>query len=231
MIKKLKDWLFTLTDANIRRIKSEGLSYLNKGALLEMKKVVKRIESRKVPGIFVETGCALGGSALLISLNKKTTRQFFVYDVFSMIPAPSQKDGSDVIERYETIKSGKSKGINNKKYYGYEENLKAKVENTFSEYGVDVNTNNVKLIEGLYEDTLRINEKVAFAHIDCDWYESVMICLVQIAPNLSTGGVIIIDDYYSWSGCKTATDEYFASKNNQFRLSNKANKLHVERIN
>jgi len=39
-----------------------------------------------------------------------------------------------------------------------------------------------------------------------------MTCLVQIAPNLSKEGIIIIDDYYHWSGCKTATDEYLASE-------------------
>lgn len=234
MINKIKTRLFSFIDRSrnteIKRIKNEGLTYLSEEALLEIKKVVQRIESKQVPGIFIETGCALGGSALAISLNKKTERPFFIYDVFSMIPAPSQMDGKDVLERYETIKSGRAPGIDNKKYYGYEEDLKIKVENTFNRYGVDINAKNIKLIEGLYENTLKVNEKVAFAHIDCDWYESVMTCLIQIVPNLSKEGIIIIDDYYRWSGCKTATDEYFASKSKEFRLFKKVDKLHVERI-
>ena len=234
MINKIIAKLFSFIDdsrnTDINRIKKDGLTYLSKDALIEMKKTISRIESKRIPGIFIETGCALGGSALVISLNKKTERNFFVYDVFGMIPPPSQMDGKDVLERYEIIKSGRSQGINKKKYYGYEEDLKTKVENTLNRYGVDINANNVKLIEGLYENTLKINEKVAFAHIDCDWYESVMTCLVQIAPNLSKEGVIIIDDYYSWSGCKKATDEYFISRSKEFHLFNKAGKLHVERI-
>ena len=233
MISKIKakilSFINNTRNPEINRIKNDGLTYLSKEALLEIKKVVKRIESNQVPGIFIETGCALGGSALVISLNKKPKRSFFVYDVFGMIPAPSQMDGNDVVERYELIKSGSAKGINDKKYYGYEENLKTKVENTFNRYGVDVDANNVKLIEGLYENTLKINAQVAFAHIDCDWYKSVMTCLVQIVPHLSKEGIIIIDDYYRWSGCKTATDEYFASVSKEFRLFKKADKLHVER--
>lgn len=229
MINRIKALLFYFIDTKISRIKADGLTYLSRAALLEMKRAVRKIESKKVPGIFIETGCALGGSALVITMNKKTKRPFFVYDVFSMIPAPSDMDGKDVLERYETIKSGKAKGINDKKYYGYEENLKNQVKSTFDHYGVNVNTNTVTLVEGLYEDTLKVSEKIAFAHIDCDWYESVMTCLSQIAPNLSKEGIIIIDDYYSWSGCKKATDEYFAPKLNEFYLSKKANKLHVQR--
>ena len=75
MINKIKASLFSFIDdrrnTEIKRIKNDGLTYLSKEALLEIKKAVKRIESKQVPGIFIETGCALGGSALVISLKQK----------------------------------------------------------------------------------------------------------------------------------------------------------------
>ena len=37
-----------------------------------------------------------------------------------------------------------------------------------------------------------------------------MTCLERIAPRLATGGLLIIDDYDAWSGCRRAVDEYFA---------------------
>lgn len=234
MIQKLKSKVYSFflyfNNPEIKRIKKEGLSYLTDRALLEIKKAVNEIEARKVPGILIETGCALGGSAILIALTKNKSLPFYVYDVFDIIPPPSGKDGEDVINRYETIISGNSKGINNDKYYGYEDNLKSKVLATFQRFGVDPSINNVHLVEGLYQDTLKINQPVAFAHIDCDWYESVMTCLVQIVPNLSLGGKLIIDDYYDWSGCQIATDEYFANKEKEFKIFPKAKKLHIERI-
>ena len=40
----------------------------------------------------------------------------YIYDVFGMIPAPSEEDGEDVYKRYEVIVSGKSKGIKDNKW-------------------------------------------------------------------------------------------------------------------
>lgn len=36
------------------------------------------------------------------------------------------------------------------------------------------------------------------------------VSLQWIVPKLSIGGAIVIDDYYDWSGCRKAVDEYFA---------------------
>ena len=215
--------------AGLVQIKNEGLTYLSLPALEAIRKTVKEIEAAKTAGVFIETGCALGGSAILIAQNKKKERLLYLYDVFGMIPAPGEHDGQDVQQRYETIRSGKSTGLNNNKYYGYEEDLLEKVKNNFRKQGLEPEEHNVVFVKGLYEETLRVTQAIAFAHIDCDWYDSVMVCLKAIVPQLAQEGVIIIDDYYDWSGCKTATDEYFLGKENAFELSTVANKLQVRR--
>lgn len=129
-----------------------------------------------------------------------------------MIPPPSEKDSQDIHDRYKVISSGKSMGLGNNLYYGYEDNLYHKVSQAFSKFGFDIKENNIQLIKGIYQDTLKIELPVAFAHIDCDWYDSVLICLQQIEPHLVSGGLLVIDDYYTWSGCKKAVDEYFEDK-------------------
>jgi hypothetical protein len=53
---------------------------------------------------------------------------------------------------------------------------------------------------------------VAFVHLDSDWYESTMTALQRIWPHVSVGGVVVIDDYDAWSGCRRAVDEYFADR-------------------
>jgi hypothetical protein len=40
----------------------------------------------------------------------------------------------------------------------------------------------------------------------------VRACLERIEPRLSRGGVLMIDDYDLWLGCRKAVDEYFADK-------------------
>jgi len=228
----IKDIIINAVNADIRKIKQKNLTFLSQAALLNISKVIKQVEKKKVKGVFVETGCALGGSTVLMGLSKNQERKLNVYDVFGMIPPPSDEDGGDVHERYDKITKGESTGIKNDLYYGYEKDLIGKVTKTLADFGLTEEKDNIHLIQGLYEDTLKIDEPVAFAHIDCDWYSSVMTSLDAIEPNLANGGVMIIDDYFAWSGCKTAIDEYFgdADFKAKFKFSTVNEKLIIEKL-
>ena len=75
---------------------------------------------------------------------------------------------------------------------------------------MEVAAHRVELVRGLFADTIRLQEPVALAHLDGDWYESTMTCLERLAPLISPGGRIVLDDYYAWSGCRGAVDDYLA---------------------
>ena len=212
----------------IERVRSEKLTYLNVSALVDLHAAVKRLEERHVSGIFIETGCALGGSALVIAASKRAPRPLFLYDVFGMIPPPSAAEPPEVHERYRLIKSGQADGISGGRYYGYEDSLEKKVTGTFVRFGLKPESNVVFFVKGVYEETLHVNEAVALAHIDCDWYESVLTCLQRIEPRLSSGGVLVLDDYFCWPGCRRAVDEYFAAKMADYELQTKS-RLHIVR--
>lgn len=186
----------------------KGLTYLPAKKLINIINTCNHIRETNLPGIFIEAGCALGGTSILISKQKKSNRPFYIYDVFGMIPPPTQEDSQDVHQRYQTIVNGQSKGLNGNKYYGYEENLYKIVQSNLKDFEIDCQTQEVHLIKGLVQNTMKIKEPVAFAHIDVDWYEPVKTCLEQIFPNLVVGGSLILDDYYDWGGCRKATDEY-----------------------
>jgi asparagine synthase (glutamine-hydrolysing) len=213
----------------IEAIISQGLSYLEKQTICDLVKIAMNNERRGVKGIIIEAGCALGGSAIAIASAKSKERPLYVYDVFGMIPAPSERDGLDAQDRYQIIESGNSSGIGEEKYYGYENNLYARVIDSFRKFSIEPQENNVNLVKGLYEDTLKINIPVSFAHIDCDWYDSVMCCLTRIEPYVSRGGTLVIDDYYYYSGCKEAVDEYFKDKKVDYKFYQK-NHLHIVKI-
>jgi hypothetical protein len=68
---------------------------------------------------------------------KTPKRRLQIYDVFGMIPPPTDQDTEDVHERYKTISEGKSTGIGGDKYYGYEENLYEIVLSNFRDFGID----------------------------------------------------------------------------------------------
>jgi Macrocin-O-methyltransferase (TylF) len=217
----------SLLRTTIARVRAEHLTYLNEDRLGELAAAVQGIEAAGLPGLVIEAGAARGGSAIVLAAAKRPQRPLKVYDVFAMIPAPTERDGPDVHARYRKIKRGKAKGVGGETYYGYRDDLLQEVSDSFARLGLPVAEHNVELIQGLFEDTIRLDEPVAFAHLDGDWYESTMTCLTRIAPLVVPGGRLVLDDYYKWSGCRDAVDEYFAGRD-EFRLEHGV-KLHVVR--
>jgi Macrocin-O-methyltransferase (TylF) len=214
----------------ISRIRSRNLTYLSNSKLGSLVESCRNMEERRLPGIFIEAGCALGGSTILISSLKDDNRPLYVYDVFGMIPPPTEEDSQDVHDRYEIIKQGQSKGIGKDNYYGYENNLYEIVQSNLKKFGIDQEQANILLVKGLLQDTMKIDQPVSFAHIDVDWYEPVKTCLERIVPNLVVGGILILDDYHDWSGCRKATNEYFGKATRQFRMDDSAGSMKITRI-
>lgn len=70
--------------------------------------------------------------------------------------------------------------------------------------GVPEVENNVKLIIGLFADTLpkfleQNNEKVAFIHIDCDLYSSTKIVFDNLKNRIIDGTIIAFDEIRNYS--------------------------------
>lgn len=193
-------------------VTSRRLTMIRVPALIEMCGIVADLKERGVEGSFLETGTAMGGSAILLTALKEPDRELAVYDVFGQIPPPTEADGEDVHQRYDTIVKGEAKGPGGSDYYGYQDDLLGKVAAAFTSAGYPVEDNQVRLVQGLFEDTLTPDGPVAFAHLDGDWYESTMVSLERVVPHLSVGGVLLVDDYHSWSGCARAVDEFFAER-------------------
>jgi asparagine synthase (glutamine-hydrolysing) len=212
------------------QVRRHKMTYLAYDALLDLMNSVQQVEDHEIEGIAIEAGCALGGSAIVMAAAKQMKRPLFVYDVFGMIPPPSTSDGEDAASRYNAIVAGQSAGINGDTYYGYQGNLKQKVLDNFSSLDYEVAQHQVALVQGLYEETLHPDQPVAIAHLDCDWYDSVMVCLQRIVPRLSQGGRLIIDDYDHWDGCRKAIDEYFASQKKHAFTFERKSRLHIVRV-
>jgi hypothetical protein len=197
----------------IAEIRAANLSYCGPPKLENIADAVLAVRAAGVRGDYVEAGVALGGSAILIGRIKPPAVRLDLFDVFAMIPPPGPGDGDDAHRRYAEIRSGKSPGLGGDTYYGYVENLREQVLANLRRFGLEPQRDGIRAIAGLFEDTLRPAGEVAFAHVDCDWYDSVRVCIERVAPRLATGGVIVFDDYSSYSGCRRAVDEWLAASN------------------
>ena len=197
--------------AVVRTVRRRNLSYLGIAALRGLYDEVRRADRERREGVVVEIGCALGGSAIVMAAAKSRDRPLLVYDVFGMPPGPSAGDGPDVAERYAEIVDGRSAGIGGEVYYGYRPDLLTEVRGHFTASGIDPDQHAVTFVKGLVQDTLFPDRRVAVAHLDCDRYASMTVGLERIAPMLAEGGVMLIDDYASKSGCRRAVDEFLTA--------------------
>jgi hypothetical protein len=163
---------------------------------------------KNIPGAFVECGVWKGGSSAVMGLAIRSagqSRHLHLFDSFEGLPEPTEQDGASAKEYSGGRASGALVSVNQCKA-GLEE-VKAyllgmlKLEPRHTHFHV-----------GWFQDTLpKVASQLgdlALLRLDGDWYESTRLCLEHLYPLLSPGGVLILDDYNSWSGCKKATDEY-----------------------
>ena len=188
---------------------AEGLTYCSVPALQLLASEAAKADKAPAEAMFLEVGCARGGSSIVISKSKSPMRRLEIYDVFGRIPAPTEQDFADSHQRYQVISEGQAKGLGGGTYYGYEQDLLTQVKRSFELHGVPPAGNSIVFVEGDVRKTLDPIDPIAFAHIDCDWYEPVRFSLTKIIDRLIPGGAIIIDDYYCYKGCTAAVWDTF----------------------
>jgi O-methyltransferase len=172
---------------------------------------VEYIVKSNINGSFVECGVWRGGSAMLTALtlikHQNNERKLYLYDTFEGMSAPTDFDrdfkgrmAKKILDRNRLTTAPNAwcyadlndviKNMNSTRYpFGHIYFIKGKVEETIP--------------QSLPETP------IALLHLDTDWYESTKHELNYLFPLLVPNGVIIIDDYGHWEGCRKAVDEYF----------------------
>lgn len=175
-------------------------------ALFSLYSAVGYVLDRNIPGDLVECGVWRGGSSLLVALmlqqRKINDRRVLLYDTFSGMPAPTEFDvdkygrtGFQMMEEYSDD-------------VGWCYASREDVQSVFERHNFQFQ---VELIEGDVMQTLSTDPPacISLLRLDTDWYESTALEYDVLYPRLSTGGVLIIDDYGVWAGSRKATDDYF----------------------
>jgi hypothetical protein len=181
--------------------------------LLNLYDLSEQAEKRGLQGAFVECGVWRGGCAALMAYVAKSARsgrEIWLFDSFEGLPEPSEKDGADAASYASGRVSGALKTIG--KCVGPMQDVN---EVLFERFRVD--ENNIVFRKGWFQNTLpgakAVIGPIAILRLDCDWYESTMVCLENLYDRVTPGGFIIVDDYLRWDGCRKAVDEYLLNKN------------------
>ncbi|MEP3231934.1 MAG: TylF/MycF/NovP-related O-methyltransferase [Hyphomicrobiales bacterium] len=78
-----------------RKVRRDRLTYLSPEKLKSLISVMKKANANGVEGNVLEMGIALGGSGIVLA-SIMGERDFYGYDVFGLIPPPSDVDGKRI---------------------------------------------------------------------------------------------------------------------------------------
>lgn len=178
---------------------------------------VKYIGAADIPGAIVECGVWAGGSMMAVAYQllklAVNDRQLYLFDTFEGMVRPTDQDvsfsGEPAITRFD-----RDKRTDDSSFWCY-----ASIEDVRRNlYSTGYDAGRIKFIKGKVEDTVPscAPERIALLRLDTDLYESTKHEMNYLYPRLSTGGVLIIDDYGHWKGSRKAVDEYF--EENKIRI-------------
>ena len=86
------------------------------------------MEAAGVDGVLIETGTALGGSAITMAAAKSTARPMRLYDVFGMIPPPSETRRQRRPRPVRRDRRRPVQGHRGEPYYGYRDDGRRSAE-------------------------------------------------------------------------------------------------------
>jgi O-methyltransferase len=167
-----------------------------------------------VSGSIVECGVWRGGVIMavlraMLRLGDRA-RDVFLYDTYAGLPPPGDNDigfdGRDpgaIWRTHQVDESGSDW-------------CRASLEDVREGINsVGYPATRIHFVKGRVEETIprTIPEKIAFLRLDTDWYESTRHEMEFLFPRLSKGGVLIVDDYGTWTGARKAVDEYLVQTN------------------
>jgi O-methyltransferase len=199
---------------------------LSKRRLVTLYQQVAYCEACEVPGSFVECGVWKGGAMGLMALanlrQAKQRRHLHLFDAFQEICEPDAAvDGARAVQDVREL-SGKR---------GRDTGKLEAIQGVYDRFGgPGTLEGNERLLEetigypkdfvhyhvGWFQDTIPADHQaigpIAILRLDGDWYHSTKVCLEYLFDKVERGGIVIIDDYGTYEGCRRAVDEFIRLK-------------------
>jgi hypothetical protein len=186
--------------------------------LINICECVDEVRDLGIVGDMVECGVWSGGSMALMALwdmRSDTGRRYHAFDSFEGLPPPTTRD-NEVFDRFIANRGNKAVGISDRlERTGI---CKGDGADTVRAFFLRAGIPSERSVfhVGWFQDTVPVAAKqidsIAVLRLDGDWYESTKVCLDNLYDLVPSCGVIIIDDYGTFSGCQTAVDEFRAKR-------------------
>jgi O-methyltransferase len=162
-----------------------------------------------VDGAVVECGVWRGGMIAGIAELLGPSREYVLCDSFQGLPQAKSIDGQAALVWQSNTDSP-----------NYYDNCTAAEQEARAAMALSP-ARRVQVVAGWFERTLpglRLDGGIALLRLDADWYESTMVCLDSLYDRVVPGGLIVIDDYYTWDGCARAVHDFLSRRSATTRI-------------
>jgi O-methyltransferase len=153
---------------------------------------------RRVEGDLVECGTWRGGISAAMAW-AVPGRHSVLFDSFEGLPDARSIDGPAAIHWSTSVREY--------------DNCSAE-ESWAIEAMSRVGDGDHEIVKGWFDDTLPVwaarQRPIAVLRLDGDWYDSTMACLEHLWPLVVGGGIVLVDDYYTWDGCARAVHDHLS---------------------
>jgi O-methyltransferase len=163
---------------------------------LQLAETVERID-----GAVVECGVWRGGMIAGIADVLGSSREYILCDSFEGLPKAQPIDGP-AAHLWQSNTAGPT----------YHDNCAAAEAVARRAMALSAASRS-QFVAGWFDKTLphvRIEGGIALLRLDADWYESTMTCLEALYSRVVPGGLVIVDDYYTWDGCARAVHDFLS---------------------
>lgn len=198
----------TKADTNIERLynKYSSFSMIPKQNYIENLKLV--LPYKHSTGDVIECGVWKGGMIAGMAELLGSSHHYHLFDSFEGLPLAKEIDGKTAIEWQSDTNSS-----------NFFDNCRAdekQATQLLANIGVPFSIH-----KGWFNDTFLDfvpNNPIDILRLDADWYDSTILCLRNFFPYVRKGGIILIDDYYTWDGCSRAVHDYLSEEKSEARI-------------
>ena len=159
---------------------------------------VNYIARNRIHGCAIESGCFLGGISIFMGLMRRHLQIDLPIVLLDTFCGPPVGTADTFLGRaIRTIKP----------LPNYELTIKQHITRCLD------SLDGYTFVKGEVETTIPALEvgDVALLRLDTDFYSSTSTALNHLYPKLVSGGVLIVDDYGTFKGARTATEDYLAT--------------------
>lgn len=161
-----------------REVLKVRITPLSPQNLQTIEQYVKLVDQRKIVGDFVECGMNLGGSAILLATLLSERRRFRGYDID--LPDERAADRQD------------------------------EIATNFAKFGLLIDGQKIALHRTAIGHRLPLdaNRLIALAHVNCEWPDTGRFYLSSVAPQMASGGFILIEERNDPAQCRSAANQF-----------------------